>query len=289
MKTSAIRDEFNREDPDAWLALKADSSLPMTPNAKIAWIKDSQRWTRQFLFPVCYPFLKILMAVIQLYKAIVPNGLTSSPLLHRLIVKGLKTFVTPEGNYLLVRHFHLGSQVLEFLKDNIPGTDIKTNPLYPKSLDEFKEDLILIHDINLYNFIIDLNIELEEKGIEISQVESPNFDSIHEPEVKVEDFPNGPLNFIDIQTAIEFILPLFQFLLTDRQFWRSTHSLQLDETIGLYFAKILGLHNRLFLVNNKHPMVPANTGEAGQRLVLHSLSTEVLHAMLLNAKNGKQL
>jgi len=95
------------------------------------------------------------------------------------------------------------------------------------------------------------------------------------------------LNKIDIQTAIEIILPLFQLLLTDRQFWRSTQSLQLDETIGIYFAKILNEHNRLFLINNKHPMIPVSTGEAGHRLALHSLSTEALHAMLIKFKEGK--
>lgn len=287
MQTSKIREEFNREDPDAWLALKADSTIPMGGDAKEAWLKDSQRWSRQFLLPVFYPFLKLLMGMIQLYKVVFPNFLTSSPLLHRLIVRGLKIFVTPEGNYLLARHFHLGSQVLDFLRDNIDGVEITTNPLYPKTLDDFKEDLILIHDINLYNFVIDLNIELEEKGIDIKPVEKPNFESIHEPPISVADFPNGPLNFIDIQTAIEFILPLFQLLLTDRQFWRSTQSLQLDETIGLYFAKLMNLHSRLFLVNNRHPMVPVSTGEAGHRLALHALSTEVLHAMLVNFKAGK--
>ena len=41
---SSLRDDFNREDPDAWLALRADSSLPMDKDAKSAWLKDSQRW-----------------------------------------------------------------------------------------------------------------------------------------------------------------------------------------------------------------------------------------------------
>jgi len=98
MQESDLRKKFDREDPDAWLALKADSSLPMCSNAKEAWIKDSSSWSRQFLLPILYPFLKVLMALIQLYKTIFPNFLTSSKLLHFLIVKGLKTFVTPEGN-----------------------------------------------------------------------------------------------------------------------------------------------------------------------------------------------
>ncbi|MBA2403597.1 MAG: hypothetical protein H0V66_02410 [Bdellovibrionales bacterium] len=276
----------DRNDPDAWLAIETDMSLPMDPMAKAAWVKDSSRWTRQFLFPIVKPCMKFLMALIQIYKFFFPKALTSSLLLHRIIVKGLKTFVTPEGNLLLIRHFHLGSQVLEFLKDNVPEITLETIPLSPMTLDDFKDNLILKHDVNLYNFVIDLNRELKEKNIKLSQKSSLNFSSLSQPPITAADLPQGKFNFIDIQTAIELILPLFQLLLTDREFWRSTHSLQLDETMGLYFAQLLGMHNRLFLVNNRHPLIPASTGEAGHRLALHSLSTEILHGLLMEQKKA---
>lgn len=276
----------DRNDPDAWLAVETDMSLPMDPMAKSAWVKDSSRWSRQFLFPIVKPFMKLLMGLLQVYKFFFPKALTSSLLLHRIIVKGLKTFVTPEGNYLLIRHFHLGSQVLDFLKDNVPEVELETVGLYPMTIDDFKDNLILKHDINLYNFVIDFNRELKEKKVKLAQRSSINFNSLSQPNITPADLPNGTFNIIDIQTAIEIILPLFQLLLTDREFWRSTHSLQLDETIGLYFAQLLGLHNRLHLVNNRHPLVPVSTGEAGHRLALHSLSTEVLHGMLMELKKS---
>ena len=47
-------------------------------------------------------------------------------------------------------------------------------------------------------------------------------------------------NFIDLQTAIELFTPVYQLFLTDNDFWRATNSLQLDETIGLYVATLLG-------------------------------------------------
>jgi hypothetical protein len=274
----------NPEDPDVWTALAFDQSLPMDPEAKAAWLKETSRWTRQYLQPLCRPFLYLLLAVIQVYKVVFPNLGTSSKLLHKLIVRGLSRFVTPEGNYLFVRHFHLGTQVLQFLCRNIDGVQVTTNPLFPKKLSEFEDNLILKHDINLYNFIIDVNRELQSKKIEMKAKSPVDFSSLHRPDIKVADYPNSWTNFVDIHTAIDFILPLFQVLLTDRQFWRSTHSLQLDETIGLYFAKLFGLQNRLHLVNNRHPLSPVSTGEASFRLVLHCLSTEILHAMLIEMK-----
>ena len=40
----------------------------------------------------------------------------------------------------------------------------------------------------------------------------------------------------------------------------------------------------LALVNNRHPWVPLSSLRAGHRLVLHGLSTELLHAVLVHHK-----
>jgi hypothetical protein len=96
--------------------------------------------------------------------------------------------------------------------------------------------------------------------------------------------PNRWTNFVDLQTAIEVYTPLYQLLLTDSDFWRASTSLQLDETIGLYVAKLLRMPGTPALINNKHPMVPLSTLRAGFRLVLHGLATETQHAILVQCK-----
>jgi hypothetical protein len=78
---------------------------------------------------------------------------------------------------------------------------------------------------------------------------------------------------------------VYQIFLTDNDFWRACNSLQLDETIGLYVARILKTPEHLILVNNKHPMVAESTLRAGYRLVLHGLSSEMLHALLVHEKH----
>jgi hypothetical protein len=274
----------DRTDPDVWTALELDSSIPLSFAMKRAWMKDGSRWTRQFLLPLLRPFLYLAMILIQVYKVIFPRALTSSRVLHWWIRTGLKTFVTPEGNFLFLRHCHLGSQVLEFLCSNIAGVDVRTESLYPANLDDVKDDLLIKHDHNMFNFVIDLNTELRRKGLKITAKKNLSFDCLRNPPLRVEDFPRRWTNFIDIQTATDLFAPVFQLLLTDREFWRSCHSLQFDETIGIYFAQLLGLHNRLFLVNNRHPMIPNMTLECSIRLSLHSYSTEVLHGLLMQLK-----
>jgi hypothetical protein len=89
---------------------------------------------------------------------------------------------------------------------------------------------------------------------------------------------------MDLQTAIEMFTPTYQLFLTDNDFWRASNSLQLDETIGIYVATIMNSPQHLILLNNKHPLVPMSTLRAGYRLVLHGLSTEMLHALLMDMK-----
>lgn len=272
------------DDPNPWHALYLDQSTPIRPSVKAKWLKDSSSLSRQFLLPFVRPMARMFIIVIQIVKALSPVDWRASKTLHKLIVWGLKNFVTPEANALILRHFHVGSEILAFIAGNIPGAEVKLNPLRPRCLDDLASEMFLKHDLNLYNFVINLNNELREKNLRIKPIDNPDFSMITEGEFNIEPQKDGFFNFIDLQTAIELYTPVYQFFLTDNDFWRATNSLQLDETIGLYAATIMNSHHHLVLVNNKHPMVSAITFEAGYRLVLHGLSSEMGHWFFVHKK-----
>ncbi|WP_141499684.1 DUF6999 family protein [Paenibacillus luteus] len=278
----------DKNDPNPFLAIYMDQSIPFNEEAKAAYLKDCASKSRQFLLPVLRPFARMMIILLQLYKIIVPKAFTSSRLLHRVLHFGMKTFVSPSANFMILRHFYLGSEVLGFIRDNVPGVQIEMNPLKPTHLEPVKDDLFLIHDLNLYNFVINLNRELREKGIEVTKQEQLQFGSITSTPLPIEQMPNRWTNFMDLTTAIECFTPVYQMFLTDNDFWRATNSLQLDETIGILASKIIGSNDRLALINNKHPMVPLTTLKAGFRLVLHGLATEQLHALLVELKLKQQ-
>jgi hypothetical protein len=273
-------------DPDPWLALYLDRSVPIDDEAKAALLLALRSRSRQFLLPLVRPLARLSMILIQVLKVLMPRGMTSSPLLHRLIHWALRTFVAPESNFLILRHFHIGSEVLGFIAANVPGVDIEASPLRPQRLADVEDEMFLKHDLNLFNFVIRLNSQLREKGLDIERVERPDYGCITDGPFPMEPFPRRWTNFIDLQTAIEIYTPLYQLLLTDHDFWRAANSLQLDETVGLYVARILGVPEHLVLVNNKHPLVPLSTLMAGWRLMLHGLSAESLHALLRQRKRA---
>ena len=272
-------------DPDPWAALAMDRSLPFEPAAKSALLRDQRSPSRQFLLPFVRPLARTSIVVAQIFKAVFPRFPHAPRFLHWMIATGMKRFLTTDANWLILRHFHLGSQILRFIADNAtPGFRPLLEPMDPKNVDGVRDNLFLKHDLNIYNFLIQLNHEMDRRGVTLQKAEALDFSAIDPEAVRIEDMPNGRFNKIDLQTAIELYTPAYAFWLTDRDFWRAANSLQLDETIGLYCARLTGEEKHLAMVTNAHPLVPESTLKAGFRLMLHGLSTEVLHGFLVELK-----
>ena len=155
------------------------------------------------------------------------------------------------------------------------------------NLPQLRDHLFLKHDLNLFNFVINLNRELRAQQREVTR--PPALDvRAASPRARSGSSrcPTRWHNVIDLQTAIELFTPVYQLFLTDNDFWRATNSLQLDETIAIYVARILEQPHNLVLLNNKHPLVPESTLRAGHRLVLHGLASEMLYELLVRAKRA---
>lgn len=278
--------QHDPRDPNPWLALYLDHSTPVDPAVKQAWLRDSSSWSRQFVLPFARPLARTMIVLFQLLKTLLPAAFTSSGLLHRLLAWALRSFVRPEANWLILRHFHIGSEILDFIARNAGAVDVPLRPLRPRHLEDLRDHLFLQHDLNLYNFVINLGRELRSQGRELAPPPAVDFDGISCGDFGLEPLPRRWHNFVDLQTAIELFTPVYQLFLTDNDFWRATNSLQLDETIAIYVARILQQPHNLVLLNNKHPMVPQSTLRAGYRLVLHGLASEMLYELLVREKRA---
>lgn len=272
------------------MALYLDQSVPMDPEAKKAYIASTKSWFRQYMLPVLRPFCRLMTGLVQLLKFVLPKSLSNHRFLHQCISHGLNNFVSPEANFLILRHFHQGTNVIKFLCDNLELDHQLQIPLYPKDVFELSknENMVVQHDINLYNFVIEANEKHGGPFTGPKNLKNINYDSVTPLDLKIEDMPQGRFNILDVESAIELIAPYFQLLTTDEEYWRASISLQLDETVGVYLANLLQAPERLFMVNNKHPMVPNNIVEAANRLIKHGLSTEMLYQYLLDQKAEKE-
>ena len=282
-----LSEPHDPQDPSPWRALYLDQSLPLAEQCKRAWLEDLSSRSRQFVLPLVRPLARAAIVAFQLLKIVIPKRFTSSALLHRLLEWNMRTWLSPQANLLIFRHFHLGSEILDFIARNTRGVNVTTSPLKPTRLADVRDHLYLKHDINLFNFVIAINEQLRERSLELAPIEELDFRGITDGPLLIEPMPDRWSNFIDLQTAIELYTPVYQLLLTDNDFWRASNSLQLDETIGLYVARLLGTAWTPGLINNRHPLVPMSTLRAGYRLVLHGLATEMQHALLVQYKRAQ--
>ncbi|WP_105102249.1 DUF6999 family protein [Microbulbifer pacificus] len=281
------QERIDRRDPNPWLALYLDRSLPIHEPAKKALLAGNNTWSRRLLLPVVRPLARLSIVLVQLLRIVIPERWNSSRLLHKTIYWGLKYFVRRDANYLILRHFNIGSELLQFIADNIHGVRIEsTKPLRPKNLRDLLDDTFLIHDLNIYNFIAELNEQLRRENRDITAAERLDFSAITDGEFELQPGGDHFTNVIDLQTAIEMYTPLYALFLSDHDFWRASNSLQLDETIAIYIGKLLNDGMALSLVSNRHPMVPHSTLQAGFRLMLHGLDAELLHGYLRSLKRA---
>jgi hypothetical protein len=252
-------------------------------------LMGSRSWSRRWLFPVARPLIFAFFLLVKLLRVISPRWPNLNGTLHRSIHWGLKTFATPEANSLIVRHFHIGNEILGFIRANAgPGINAPTVPLHPRTLKDLEDNVFLQHDLNVFNFIIQLNRDLRAQGRDLTPVAKPDFSMISE-DFDLETFPSGPLNFVDIQTAVETYTPLYALMLPREDFIRAANSLQLDEVVAIYIGKILGTDYHLNFIKNGHPLIQVSTLHAGFRLMMHGLDCECLHAWLRALKHRQAM
>ncbi|MBL8537081.1 MAG: hypothetical protein JNM59_06725 [Hyphomonadaceae bacterium] len=271
---------YDPKDPDPWLALALDQSLPIDQEAKAALLRGSASWSRRWMFNIIRPFVFIWFLLVKILRGISPHFPNLNGFLHRTIYWGLSAFGSQDANFLILRHFHIGTELLAFIKANAGPVTIETVPLRPRSLKELEDNVFLQHDLNIFNFIIQLNQSLRAQGRDLTPVARPDFSMITDGPFDIPPTRKRWLNFVDIQTAVEVYTPLYALLLPRADFIRASNSLQLDEPVAIYIGKILGTDYHLSFIKNGHPMVPLSTLQAGFRLMMHGLDCEALHGWL---------
>ena len=271
-------------DPDPWLALQLDRSLPLDEDAKAALVRGNASYSRMYLAPAIKPFVWVFFVLVHLLRRPFARWPSFPGALHASIVWGLKTFATPDANQLILRHFHIGTELLAFIRDNAGPVEADTVPLRPRTVEDLRHDVFVQHDLNVFNFIIGLNASLRAQARELEPVAAPDFSAITDGPFDIAPTRRGSLNVVDIQTAVEVYTPVYALFLPKRDFVRASNSLQLDEVIAVYLARILGTDYHLAFVRNGHPLAPLSTFQAGFRLMMHGLDCEALHGWLRELK-----
>lgn len=276
------RSPHNRQDPNHWDALYFDPAIPVDLTAKTYMVKDLQSWSRRYLLIPIKLVANLALALIMTIKRLLPFQFRNYWFMHQMAVWFLNTFTTPEACYLIVRHFGIGSNIVNFLIDNGPDPTIPHATLYPRRVEDLADNAFLEHDITLYNFVIDYHRAQEQHPHWLAQVHQQKLDysSIRSVQVEVDTTRRGWLQVLDMESSLELFKICYSLCVTSDEFERAVLSLQFDESFALYFSRVTGDSSWNHVITNRHPLAPNSPFGSARNLLLHGLVSEYLHRYL---------
>jgi hypothetical protein len=280
-------EDRDRDHPSVWEALYCDEAIPVDAIAKAYMIKDLKSWSRNYLLFPSKIIANVSLAVIMTVKRLLPFQFRSYRLMHTMAVWFLNTFVTPEANYLIVRHIGIGSNIVNFLIDNGPNRAIVRSELYPRTVEDLADNVFLEHDLILYNFVLDYHAAQKQQPnwLEAVQQRGLDYGGVRPVQVEIDTTRRGRLQVLDMESALELFKICYSLFTTSDEFHRAVLSLQFDESFALYFSQVTGDRDWNHIITNRHPLAPNSAFSAARNLLLHGVVSEYLHRYLeLQAK-----
>ena len=219
-----------------WEVMAADPSIPLDRATLRLVIRDQRRPSRALLYPWVRVVSRVTVTVIVSGKRICPVRFAAHATMDRMCLWFLRRFVSPTAVSLLIRHFIVETNLLNFCVANagLPGRE--PVGLRPVTLSGLGNRAVIEHDLNVYRVLLALGsaaaLARPYRGdLEFGMLEVPSVD----PEPATRRLLN-----LDIQTALCLMNIPFAFCLTPAEYRRAVHSLRLDSSLLSVLAALTG-------------------------------------------------
>ena len=153
-----------RERSPLLQAVAVDNSLPIDPATVELWLKDLENPLRWFVRPVFQFVLGVLLHLTWALKRLPLPQFRAHAALQRTINWFCRNFVSPEANQLILRHFAVESNILNFLRDNSDAPAVRPLELYPRTIDEMLPRTFVEHDQELFRMMRELGPSDRSQG-----------------------------------------------------------------------------------------------------------------------------
>ena len=219
-----------------WDVMAADRSIPLDRAILRLVISDQRRPSRALLYPWLRVLSRVAVTVIVVGKRLCPVRFSAHATMDRMCLWFLRRFVSPTAVTLLIRHFIVETNLLNFCARNagLPGQAAVS--LRPVTLSELGNRAVIEHDLNVYRVLSALgsaDIPASPRRGEL------DFTMLGVPDIDPEPGTRRLLN-LDIQTALCLMNIPFAFCLTPGEYRRAVHSLRLDTSLLSVLAALTG-------------------------------------------------
>ena len=264
------------DGPGIFDALRGDPTFHFDRHALRLLDTDQRRWAYRYLRPVARVVSRLAVAVITCVKRVLPFQFSHHDLLDRLGIWFLSHFVSEEGGELLLRHFVIETNVLAFIAANT-GLDQPT--LRPGDLDDLDDNAVIVHDLNLYQVLSDLD------GRPLTRPEQLDYTMLEMGPIELSRTRH--LLRLDLETGMCMMNVAFCLLTTSDEYRRAVHSLQLDESVLAILAELTD--DPVFLIWKPAGYIPIvrTNRDVPRDLFAHAVIHEYIHARLLRQAESR--
>ncbi len=218
-----------------WPVMSADPAIPMDRDTLRLVISDQRRPSRTLLYPWVRVASRVAVTLIVAGKRLCPVRFAAHAAMDRLCLWFLRRFVSPDAVSLLIRHFIVETNLLNFCAANARLPRAAAVDLRPVTLSDLGNRAVIEHDLNVYRVLFELG---RARGPARPR-DDLDFGMIEVPAVDPEAGTRRLLN-LDIQTALCLMNIPFAFCLTLAEYRRAVHSLRLDTSLLTVLASLTG-------------------------------------------------
>jgi hypothetical protein len=264
-------------EPRIWDLMLVDPSAPMDPDTLRLMVQDQRRASRAYIYPWLRIVSRVAVTCIVLGKRLLPLQFRAHATMDRLCVWFLRRFVAPDAVRLLIRHFLVETDLLNFVVRNacVPGLDeVK---LRPTALSDLGNRAVIEHDLNVYRVLL----KVGAAGPPTTPRKAAELDfsmldvAVPDPEEEVRRLMN-----LDIQTALCLMNIPFALCLTASEYRRAVHSLTLDTSLLSVLAALTGDPVFLGWRNDVQPLRVNTNIDVPLTVYEHAVLCEYAHARL---------
>jgi hypothetical protein len=266
----------DNSEPSLWEVMAVDPSVPIDQTTVRLMIRDQRRPSRTILYPWIRILSRVAVTAIVLGKRICPIRFSAHAAMDRMCLWFLRRFVSPDAVSLLIRHFIVETNLLNFCVRNTGLPDVPEVSLRPTTLASLGNHAVIEHDLNVYRVLFALGSagtlgQRDPADLDFGMLGIPDVD----PEPKTRR-----LLQLDIQTALCLMNIPFAFCLTPAQYRRAVHSLRLDTSLLSVLAALTGDNTFLGWRAGFPPVRVDSNVDVPLMVYEHAVLCEYAHARL---------
>jgi hypothetical protein len=263
-------------EPSLWEFMLVDPSIPVDRATLSVIIRDQRRASRSLLYPWVRVLSRVAVTVIVLGKRLLPADFSAHATMDRLCVWFLRHFVSADAVSLLIRHFIVETNLLNFCVRNAGVPGVPEVSLRPTTVAELGDRAVIEHDLNVYRVLFALGSAGTLHRRDVADLE---FGMLDVPPIDPEPHARRLLH-LDIQTALCLMNIPFAFCLTRAEYRRAVHSMRLDASLLTVLATLTGDAAFLGWRSPTLPLRVDSNVDVPMTVYEHAVLCECAHARL---------